>query len=85
MIGTAASWLEGLSYNHAWEQERDTPRVRAAFSYLIRTSSQWPQPKHLLEALPPKPELPRVAYMGKPSAEGLAKMKELVESLRLTP
>ena len=53
MTGTVSAWVEALGHNHVWEQERDTPRIKTAFACLLKTSTQWPQPKHLLDALPP--------------------------------
>ncbi len=54
--GTTGTWLEALLHVKSWDQQRDTPRIREAFTTLAATCTHWPQPKHLLDALP---ELPR--------------------------
>lgn len=40
--GTAHAWLEALSFRRAWEPERDIPRIREAFTTLLRNSRRWP-------------------------------------------
>ncbi len=54
---TAAAWCEALeSAGIDWQCDLDAPRLRAAFRLLMRTMDRWPAPKHLLEALPARPE-----------------------------
>lgn len=55
-----------------WDRHRDTGRVRAAFTTLIRTSRRWPAPVEFLEALPPVPPAPAVAHERKPASPGAA-------------
>ena len=51
IAGTAAGWCMGLG-DLAWDQARDTPRIRQAFATLTRTRTTWPAPIHFREALP---------------------------------
>lgn len=55
---TVAVWLEVLGSH--WDQETDTPRIRAAFSTLVRTATAWPTPQKLIDALPAREELPQL-------------------------
>lgn len=60
--GTVGAWLEALTTNRHWEQERDTPRIRQAFVTLAQTRRTWPAPADFTEALPrfePLRALPR--------------------------
>jgi hypothetical protein len=41
-----------LGSSRAWDQERDTERVRQAFTALLRNSTAWPSPAKFLEVLP---------------------------------
>lgn len=72
LLGTAAAWAEGAMHGTEWERHRDTGRVRAAFTTLIRTSRRWPAPVEFLEALPPVPPAPAVAHERKPASPGAA-------------
>jgi len=55
--GTALSWTEALTDNYAWNQGRDTSRIRKAFVILMQTRESWPAPKHFREALPASSQL----------------------------
>ena len=59
LTATARVWLRALS-TLDWSEERDVPRIRAAFLVLERTREAWPQPKHLLEAMPAPNAQPRL-------------------------
>lgn len=50
--GTVMAWVEALCANRAWDQARDTPRIRAGFVALMGKTSRWPTPGELLEAMP---------------------------------
>lgn len=69
--GTVLGWVECLWPDRAWLEDRDVPRLRAAFLALSRQVRRWPPPRALLDALPPAPEqrkLPR-AVVTRESAE----------------
>lgn len=51
IAGTVAAWLEVLS-RRPYEQQRDTPRIRAAFSKLLEDRTTWPLPADFLAAMP---------------------------------
>lgn len=50
--GTILAWHEAITAGRAWDQERDTPRIRDAFITLARTRREWPAPADFLEAMP---------------------------------
>lgn len=53
---TAEAWCEALmETNKQWEEEHDAMRLRKGFRALLPHLDRWPQPKHLLEAMPPRP------------------------------
>lgn len=82
LVGTAQAWHEALTEGRAWDEERDTPRVREAFVTLARTREQWPVPRHFLDALPRVRKDLGLGYERKPSnPETVAKARAEVESL----
>jgi hypothetical protein len=74
---TAATWIDATSYDRDWQQDRDTPRIRGAFSTLARICDSWPSPRKFLEALPPSSQL-RITGAGERPADP----PELVATLR---
>lgn len=46
------AWLESLCDGRAWDQQRDTPRIRAAFLALAKGRRTWPAPVDFIEAMP---------------------------------
>jgi len=62
---TAATWIDATTDGYAWEQQRDTARIRAAFTTLARTVRRWPQPRDFLDALP-RIEQRAIGYEVKP-------------------
>lgn len=57
ITATLDAWLIAVSaWNIEWEQAVDERRIRHAFSVLSGTLIDWPQPKQLREAMPPRPE-----------------------------
>lgn len=46
-------WIDALTApGQDWKEPRDVPRIRAAFTSLLRSSTQWPVPKQFLDHLP---------------------------------
>jgi hypothetical protein len=60
--GTARAWVEALTHGRAWDQQRDTPRLRAAFSRLLAEAERWPAPRELLTMLPEVPRAPALTH-----------------------
>jgi hypothetical protein len=58
IAGTLLAWAEVLTAGRVFEQERDTPRFRAAFRTLASRARRWPAPVDFIEALP-RIETPR--------------------------
>lgn len=48
----ALVWIETLWSGRAWNEEQDTPRLRAAFVSLAGSVDRWPAPRALLAHLP---------------------------------
>lgn len=46
------AWHEAVTTGRVWDQQRDTPRIRAAFVSMANTRESWPAPRHFLDALP---------------------------------
>ena len=49
-------WAETIAASGVFDEALDAPRLHSAFMTLQRTVERWPAPKHLLEALPSRPE-----------------------------
>ena len=49
-------WAETIAGSGVFDEALDAPRFHSAFMTLQRTMDRWPAPKHLLEALPARPE-----------------------------
>lgn len=64
---TAAVWLEAMTTGRKWEQEHDAPRFRAGFAALCRTRESWPQPMHLLDAMPAREPLRAIEKEHRPA------------------
>lgn len=55
IAGTAAAWVEAVTFGRDWVESRDRQRFRAAFVTLANTREQWPAPKHFIESMPAAP------------------------------
>jgi len=59
---TAAAWCEAMETTSIrWDESLDAARLRSAFSALMRAADRWPQPVHLMRALPARPEPPKLS------------------------
>lgn len=80
--GTVAAWLEAITDGRLYDEHTDAERFRTAFRTLARTITRWPQPRHLLEAMPKRAELIAIGRDRKCSpevaAENLRRIGELV-------
>ena len=50
--GTLATWREVLTSNRVFDEVRDAPRFRSAFSCLCARIRRWPVPADFLDAMP---------------------------------
>jgi hypothetical protein len=86
---TVGTWIESLTFNRVWDEERDTPRIRYAFKVLCTSCDHWPAPKNLIEHLPSVHELtalPAKVVSDEVAQENIAKIKAmLAESLCPVP
>lgn len=57
---TAQTWVEAMEHGRVWDEARDAARIRAGFLVLIAECEKWPQVRHLLAAIPPPAEQPRL-------------------------
>lgn len=74
-------WLDAIAFAQQWRDD-DAERFHAAFLFLTRTCARWPQPVHLLNALPPRPmrklpEPPRAEISAEEEAEFFATLNGL--------
>lgn len=82
--GTAQAWLTAITHGRVFDQQRDTPRIRAAFDRLLANATRWPIPRDLIEAMPSPEAQPRIGYdRGIPRTREArcAHLKELLESM----
>lgn len=57
IAGVAMAWADAMMVKGtAWDEALDAPRIKMAFRLLAARIERWPAPKHLLDALPPRPE-----------------------------
>lgn len=76
--------MEALTHNRVWDQGRDVPRIRAAFTSLLANSSQWPSPSKFIESLPKiedKPALPRVILSDEQRVANLDRLAEMAKDV----
>ena len=67
LAGTAQAWHEAITADRAYDEARDAPRFRAAFLTLAQTRTNWPAPRHFLDALP-RVERAALGYEVKPAS-----------------
>lgn len=78
------AWTETLRDGRAWDQERDTPRIRRAFMTLA-AGERWPTPRDFLAALPPadrQKALPSRPTNPERAAECMAEIRELLRGMQ---
>lgn len=73
IAGTAAAWVEAVTFGREWVESRDRPRFRAAFVTLANTREQWPVPKHFIEAMPAAPAPLALVREHKPASPDAAR------------
>lgn len=88
---TTTGWIQTLwRARGTWVQHLDTPRLQAGFVSLAGACDRWPAPRHLLDHLPARPELPAITYAPPPvTADKRQQMAELrrrvTDTLTATP
>lgn len=55
ITATARVWREALGVGRAWDQSRDTARIREGFARLALNAKRWPTVDDLLTSLPSTP------------------------------
>lgn len=72
-------WIGTMcSLPHTWQEDRDKPRIQAAFRNLAATSTRWPVPKNFIDAMPPLPDLNKLTA---PTTHHSAESKRMVKDL----
>ena len=71
---TAGAWLDAITVDRDWLQDRDQPRIEKAFRILSRDCRKWPAPAHLLEAMP-APDQQRIQHKPEPLSREEAKAR----------
>ena len=79
IMGTVEAWLEALTFNKIWDQERDTQRIQEAFRTVVRTKKYWPAPVEFIECLPAITERPALPAKTFTDAERLSNLDNLAE------
>lgn len=83
--GTVAAWMESLTYGRVWDEQRDTPRIRKAFSVLMQTSERWPSPSQFNDCLPrivnTLDALPRVILTDEQRIANLDRLAEMAKDV----
>lgn len=77
---TLDTWIETLTFNRVWDEQRDAPRLRHAFKVLQTSCDSWPAPVNLLQHLPPVESRP--ALPAKPVSDDVAQAN-IRECMRL--
>ena len=80
--GTVAAWIDALTFNRAWDQERDATRIRHAFRALGATETEWPSPADLIRNLPKVEErlaLPAKIVSDEVAQENIRKIHEMLK------
>lgn len=54
ITGTLQAWFKVLTHKHSWDENLDRERIEVAFLNLAQNCDQFPTPKQLLEAMPPR-------------------------------
>jgi hypothetical protein len=85
--GTVAAWMETITHGRLFEQERDTPRIRAAFRTIAGRCRTWPAPVDFLDALPriESPPMARRIESGGSREVAMKHIAELTAKLRIPP
>lgn len=82
--GTVAAWLDAMTFNRVWDEERDAPRIRYAFRALGATETEWPTPHDLIRNLPPVeqlPALPARAVSDEVAQENIRKIRAMLSEV----
>lgn len=78
-------WLAALAQRvSGWTEDADAPRIQAAFRALYASSTAWPAPRQLLDALPPRAPpraLPQPTMTPEQRARNRARLEALMQDL----
>lgn len=85
VVLTLDIWLAALAQRvSGWTEELDAPRIQAAFRALYSQCTQWPTPRQLLDAVPPRapaPALPAPQLTPEQRARNRARLDALMQDL----
>ena len=85
ILGTTEAWMEALTHNRTWDQERDTVRIQQAFSTVMRTKKFWPTPAEFMECVPAiveRPALPAQTFTDEERRENISRVyREAMKAL----
>ncbi|SFT74093.1 hypothetical protein [Halomonas saccharevitans] len=80
---TQQTWIDTLwQAPVGWDPELDAGRLRAGFARLAREADRWPVPRQLLEALPSRPQQPRLAKPPMSEAQRRRNQQRMAEMVR---
>ncbi|MCP1659311.1 hypothetical protein [Neisseria perflava] len=82
----AQAWEIALTCNRVWDATLDAGRFQTAFAVLAGQINRWPVPADVLNALPPRPEPPKLAHRYAPTAaekaQGKDNLRRIAESVK---
>ena len=89
MIGaTLLTWAETLAAGRDWDEDRDAPRIRAAFRTLAERCRRWPAPADFFDALPriepPRVRLAPLEYEAR-RRRGMEHLAQIARHLHVVP
>lgn len=82
--GTVMAWSEVLQAGRSWDEARDTPRIRKAFTTMA-TGTRWPTPSDFFSSLPAVEQLKALpARVSDPAvaAARMAEIQQLIKGMR---
>ncbi|MGX2948558.1 hypothetical protein [Frederiksenia canicola] len=82
--GTLQAWYRVLTHNHRWDEKLDRVRFEAAFLNLAQSCDQFPTPKQLLEAMPPRElkELPPPTLTEEQRQKNVQRIQQMLAEMR---
>lgn len=84
--GTGIVWLDAISsMPAAWDADQDIPRIRHAFSTLLRTADNWPSPRRFIDAMPQRRQqqsLPAPKMTEQQRQANIARIQQIKSTIR---
>ncbi|MEB3470125.1 hypothetical protein ROV31_05995 [Pasteurella multocida] len=84
ITATLQAWYKVITHKRQWDEQLDRQRLESAFMYLAQTYDQFPTPKQLLEAMPPRKlkELPPPTLTEEQRQKNQQRIRQLLEQMK---